>query len=229
VTDPDGGPRPAAASGSATDRAYDWTRRAVLRGDIDAGALLTEGEVADAVGVSRTPVREAFLRLQVEGVLRLFPKRGALVVPVTAADVRDVIEARQLVEPWAFARAAGHPERGRVAATLRAAIDRQEACLAAGDDPGFQEADRAFHTVVVATAGNELLAAFYETLRDRQLRMGAAAARADTDRAEQILREHRAIAEAVATGDGPGVTSLLHVHIAATGAALRLLPPPPPD
>jgi DNA-binding GntR family transcriptional regulator len=67
---------------SATDRAYAYTKARVLDSTFAGGELLTEGEVAEALRMSRTPVREAFLRLEGEGLLRLYPKRGALVVPV---------------------------------------------------------------------------------------------------------------------------------------------------
>jgi DNA-binding GntR family transcriptional regulator len=213
-------PDPSDDSRSATVRAYQWTRHAVLTGLIDSGALISEGEVAEAVRVSRTPVREAFLQLQAEGMLRLYPKRGALVVPVTAAEVRDVMEARRLIEPWAFARAADQGDPAGLAAELEASIETQAAHLAAGDDAGFQEADRAFHTAVVVAAGNRLVADFYRSLRDRQLRIGALATTADTARATRILAEHRDLAAAVAIGDAARATEIVTAHVRATGAAL---------
>ena len=89
---------------SAADRAYDHTKQRILDGGFAQGSLIGEGEVSDAVGVSRTPVREAFLRLEAEGLLRLYPKRGALVVPISAADVEDVMETRRLLERFAIGR-----------------------------------------------------------------------------------------------------------------------------
>ena len=62
-----------------------FVKQQILGGGYPGGALISEGEVSAAVGVSRTPVREAFLRLEVEGLLRLYPKRGALVTPVTTS------------------------------------------------------------------------------------------------------------------------------------------------
>src|ERR687894_1362836 len=88
-----------------TEAAYTYTKQRVLDATYAGGDLLTEGEVADALGISRTPVREAFLRLEGEGLLRLYPKRGALVVPVSAGEVRAVMETRALVERFAFAKA----------------------------------------------------------------------------------------------------------------------------
>src|SRR4051812_50176230 len=80
----------------AADRVYQHVKQAVLERRYEGGTLLTEGELAEAVGVSRTPVREALLRLEVEGLLRLYPEKGALVLPVSAQEIRDGIETRQL-------------------------------------------------------------------------------------------------------------------------------------
>src|SRR5918997_5132089 len=90
---------------TATDRAYAFTKGRVLDSTFAGGDFITEGEVAEALGMSRTPVREAFLRLEGEGLLRLYPKRGALVVPVSAGEVAAVMETRALVERFAFAKA----------------------------------------------------------------------------------------------------------------------------
>jgi DNA-binding GntR family transcriptional regulator len=87
---------------TAKDRAYAFTKERVLDSTYAGGDLITEGEVADALGMSRTPVREAFLRLEGEGLLRLYPKRGALVVPVSVGEVEAVMETRMLVERFAL-------------------------------------------------------------------------------------------------------------------------------
>src|ERR1700712_6010725 len=82
---------------SGAERAYQHLKARILSREYAGGSLLPEGEVADAVGVSRTPVREAMLRLSAEGLLRLYPKRGALVVSVGAEEARDILEARELI------------------------------------------------------------------------------------------------------------------------------------
>ncbi|MGW3628406.1 GntR family transcriptional regulator, partial [Streptomyces sp. NPDC000880] len=69
---------------AAKDKAYDWVKNRVLHGGYEGGDLISEGDVSKELQMSRTPVREAFLRLEVEGLLRLYPQRGALVVPVSS-------------------------------------------------------------------------------------------------------------------------------------------------
>ncbi len=98
---------------SAADRVYGYAKDAILARRLGVHDLLTEGELADAVGVSRTPVREALLRLQADGLVRLLPKRGALVLPVTPDEVADVLETRRLVETFAVRKAITAPASGR--------------------------------------------------------------------------------------------------------------------
>ena len=202
-----------------TERAYTYTKQRVLDATYAGGDLLTEGEVADALGISRTPVREAFLRLEGEGLLRLYPKRGALVVPVSAGEVEAVMETRALVERFAFAKAI---ERGAdVTDAMRAEIARQEARAADGDLDGFVEADRAFHTLLVAAAGNPIVLSLYDSLRDRQQRMGVTALRREPRRLAEILEEHRALTEAVEGGDVERTLDLLDAHLHGTLVLLR--------
>ena len=106
---------------AAKDRALDYVKSQVLTGAFPGGELISEGEVAAALGMSRTPVREAFLRLEAEGLLRLYPQRGALVVPVSSEEARAVIEARLLLEQFAAGKVVG---RGPavVRGGLRAAV-----------------------------------------------------------------------------------------------------------
>lgn len=103
-------PSPASpASPPAADRVYRHVKQGVLDRRYEGGVLLTEGELAEAVGVSRTPVREALLRLETEGLLKLYPKKGALVLPVSAQEIADVIETRLLVEEFTVRRAVPAP------------------------------------------------------------------------------------------------------------------------
>ena len=207
---------------SATDRAYRFAKERILDGRFPGGELISEGDVAAGVSLSRTPVREAFLRLEAEGLLRLYPKRGALVVPVSAAEVESVLETRVVVERFALEKVirdgidlGGAPEE---------AIARQEERAAAGDAPGFVDADRAFHRVFVAAAGNPILLALHDSLRDRQARMGLAALARGPHRTEQILLEHRALADAVQAGDEEAAHRLVGEHLGATLALLRGAP-----
>jgi DNA-binding GntR family transcriptional regulator len=197
---------------AAKDRVYDFVKERILAGAYPGGELLSEGEVAEALRVSRTPVREAFLLLEAEGLMRLYPKRGALVVPVSPDEVRDVMETRQMVEAHAAERVAGRADEA-LRDALAGLLARQEELLEAGDLAGFVEADRAFHHAIVAASGNAILTRLHDSLRDRQRRMVGATVRRDPEVTRRYLAEHRGIAEAIAAGDPVGARRRLTAHL----------------
>ena len=206
-------PRPAPAK----DRAYEFVKERILDGGYPGGDLLSEGEVAEALGVSRTPVREAFLLLEAEGLMRLYPKRGALVVPVSPDEVRDVMETRMLVERHTadrLARLGADPGTESVVADLHGLIARQEQLLDAGDLTGFVAADRAFHHTIVAAAGNAILTRISDSLRDRQRRMVAATVARDPELPRRFVEEHRAILGAIERGEADDAARLVEEHLA---------------
>lgn len=205
---------------SASQRAYDWVRTRILSGAYPGGRLLSEGEVAEAVGVSRTPVREAFLQLSGEGMLTLYPKRGALVVPVSADELREVLVARALIEPWAAGTAAAGSGGAVDVSELRRIAERGADAFERGDREGFHEADRRFHEHLVGAAGNRILASFYSSLHDLQVRGGSLAARAYPSRGSEAIAQHLAIADAIARGDAETAVTLARAHVHDTALAL---------
>lgn len=213
---------PAPRRGGAKARALEFVKDRILTGGFRGGDLISEGEVAAALGMSRTPVREAFLRLEAEGLLRLYPQRGALVVPVSPEEVRAVMEARLVIEQFAARAVCRAPEAARasICEALDVQLDRQRA---AGDDlRGFLDADRAFHTVLVEAAGNPILADVYSSLRDRQLRMIGESAVRDPRRTATIVEEHTRIAGAVREGVVDALLDAVRVHLSGTVMALGL-------
>jgi DNA-binding GntR family transcriptional regulator len=198
-------------SATAADRAYDHVKHAILDGSYAGGALLTEGEVADAVGVSRTPVREAMLRLQVEGMLRLYPKKGAMVVPVTAAEAEAVLEARTLVESWAAPRAAA--QGATLADELEPYLTQMREHRDRAYVTGFSEADRTFHERIVDAAGNAILTRLYRSLRERQICISRAAMRLSVERMDRAVADHARLVELLRTGDEAGFVELTDHHL----------------
>ncbi|MGH3360768.1 MAG: GntR family transcriptional regulator [Nocardioidaceae bacterium] len=200
-----------AARTPAPDRVYDHVKSAILDGTYPGGDLLTEGDLAEAVGCSRTPVREGLLRLQSEGFVKLYPKKGALVVPVSAQEAADVWEARALVEGWAAPRAFGHG--AAIADELDELTDRMRAAFEAGEVTAFSEADRTFHEVIVSAAGNDVLTRLYHGLRERQVCINARSMRASSDRMAQAIADHAHFAELLRGDDADAFVELTHSHL----------------
>ncbi len=211
--------RQAGRAGSAQDVTYRFLKQRIAELPRDGGTFLTESEVAEAAGTSRTPVREALLRLEAEGFLEIVPKKGAFVPPISDAEVRAVMEARELVEDWCVRKLAE-----RVDETFLGELDdilaKQREVV---DEPvRFIEFDRAFHRAIVRRAGNPVLAEFYESLRERQVRMGLRAVAGSETRAGTVLAEHAAIVEALRGGEPEVAGEALAKHLSSTMTALRV-------
>lgn len=197
---------------SGRDRAYAYLRGELLSDPDLPGTFINEKDVAEAVGVSRTPVREALLMLSAQHLVQLLPHRGALVPRLTGAEAGQVFAARQMIEQWC-AREAVEAGRAPVAA-MREALARQRSL--AGQAKAFIEADREFHALLISSAGNDVLDEMYEGLRVRHVLIGLRAVRGPGARIDGVLDEHEAIVAALASGDADRVDAAIAAHLDAT-------------
>jgi DNA-binding GntR family transcriptional regulator len=203
----------------AAERVYTHVKQAVLDRSYEGGTLLTEGDLAVAVGVSRTPVREGLLRLEAEGLIKLYPKKGALVLPVSAQEIADVVETRLLVEEHAVRKVL--PASERLLRRLEELLDEHEEYQATGDLAKAADADRSFHAEIVRGAGNAILAQLYDQLRDRQLRMGVQVMRAEPHRVARNVADHAEILAALRAGDGDLAAAVVRRHVSRVRAIVR--------
>ncbi|MGQ4510822.1 FCD domain-containing protein [Streptomyces sp. DW26H14] len=204
---------------SASDTAYALTKELILTGRLPGGSLISEGEIAVRTSLSRTPVREAFLRLQSEDLLELHPKRGAVVVPVTPGEAEDVLELRQALETAAAARLARRGLAAHHEAALRELIERQRGRAVAADVEGFAAVDEAFHRGLVDASGNTLSSRFYGTLTDRQRRMSVFALAPRPERLGLLVEEHSRLLGLLLERDAAGFAAALDAHLTGTHQA----------
>ncbi|WP_206490763.1 GntR family transcriptional regulator [Rhodococcus sp. KRD162] len=199
---------------SAADTAYVTVKELIVSGELPGGELVSEGDIASRLEISRTPVREAFLRLQVEGWMRLYPKRGALVVPIAVGEAENVVDARRLVEAGSV-RAFIEDARAResVVAALRENLRLQQQLAVDGTAAQFSDVDADFHRTVVRAGGNPLLDAFYDGLRERQRRMTAASVTRDPGQISRIVDDHRRLVELIEAGDADGFERAVETHM----------------
>lgn len=203
---------------SAALEGYRWLKQHIAAIPRDVGVILSEAEVIEGTGIGRTPAREALQRLEVEGHLQIIPRKGIYIAPISDAEMRYLIDSRRAVERWSGEEVAA---RGLLDdGTLAGLVAEQETRLA--DAEGFIESDRAFHEAIVTAAGNPIMSAFYEQLRDRQVRLGLSAILRESGRAAAVLDEHRAIASAIRVGDVAATLAAISEHLDSTlSAALR--------
>jgi DNA-binding GntR family transcriptional regulator len=199
------------AAGSAAARAYDFAKWAILNAVYSGGDVITEGGLAHEVGVSRTPVREALLRLEVEGLVKLHPKKGAVVSEFSMHEVEDVLEARALVENHTAAKSFARR------ATLLPQVERSHAEMKRRrrerDTAGFTNADREFHELIVDAADNAVLSSIYRMLRERQTLFTSVMVRGREDRMDAAIAEHERVLEALRGDDEKAFCRVVNEHL----------------
>ena len=207
-------PKPAP---TAPEVAYQWLRQEISTLPWDQEIFLSEGSIAEASGVSRTPVREALLRLEASGLIKRVAHKGAFVPALTGRDIDDMVEVRRVIGDWAVRKVA----QGTVpAAELNEILDRQEAAVQ--DPVAFIECDIQFHQRIVSAAGNPILAGVYEAQRFKQLRMGLKAVLDSEGRSRRVVEEHRAIVQALLSGDPDQAAAASRAHLESTLSALNV-------
>ncbi|WP_288425437.1 GntR family transcriptional regulator [uncultured Agrobacterium sp.] len=205
---------------SGRDRAYTYIRNVILSDPATAGTFLSEQDVADQVGVSRTPVREAFLRLATENLLQLVPNRGALVLATGPQEIRQVLQAREMIEVWSARHALSN--YSSVAKAMAARLQAQKELAADASFEEFIELDRLFHLELIKFSGNPVLSQMYDVLQARHFTLGVRAMRREEMRREHVLIEHEAIVEAFAAGDADRVEKAIKAHLDSTYQSLVL-------
>lgn len=202
---------------SGRDRAYAYVREQVLGSPAATGTFLNEQQLATQIGVSRTPVREALLMLQAEGLVEMMPKRGVYVPAMSGRQITELMDLRGALERHAATTCleAGHAP---VAAMEQALADQEELCAAESDgvEQQFIEIDTLFHQILIDAAGSELLSRTYAGLRARQLRVGVTALLHGGDRRRDVCSEHRTIVDALAAGDAARTHRAIEDHLAIT-------------
>jgi DNA-binding GntR family transcriptional regulator len=205
-----------------TDRAYIELRRRILAGQLTAGSMHLEEALAAALAMSRTPVREACIRLEQEGLVEVRPRFGVLILPVSAADMAEIYELLTTLEALAARRAAERGVAAEALLSLEKTVAAMDAALAADDLAAWAEADRAFHDRLVALAGNARLAGVVATFMDQahRARMQTLATR---PRPAASNRDHRAVLEAIRRGDGAAAEAIHRRHREESGRMLVAL------
>jgi DNA-binding GntR family transcriptional regulator len=207
------------SSVSMVDTAYEQIRRRILDNVWPPGHRALEQEVALALGMSRTPVREALVRLENDGLVEVVPRHGMRVLPVSPADMREIYEILTALECMAAELvAARHPSEAELA-PLTLATDAMEAALAADDLDAWAAADERFHANLIELSGNRQLAATVWNYWDRahRARMFSLKLRPKPSTSTQ---EHRELVDLLRAGDAAGAAAINRSHRARASREL---------
>ena len=148
------------------DVVFNTLRKAILKGELKPGERLMEIALAERLGVSRTPVREAMRKLELEGLVVMIPRRGAQVANITEKDLNDVLEVRIALENLSIENACARMTEEQLAELWKAAKDF-EATMAEGNLVKLAEADVAFHEVIYKSSDNRRLNQVLNNLREQ--------------------------------------------------------------
>jgi DNA-binding GntR family transcriptional regulator len=203
--------RPAGAR--STEIAYARLKQKVLDNEYPPGATVLEQDLAAELNLSRTPVREALVRLEQDGLVQIVPRHGARIAALSPADMREIYEVLMSLEPTAVELLARRrPDRAELA-PLVAACDAMEEALEVpgGDLKAWAAADEAYHMHLASLCGNRRLAAMIMTVWEQahRARMFTLTLRPLPKRSTQ---EHREVVEAILRGDVAGARDLYAAH-----------------
>jgi len=198
----------------------DAIKHAILAGELRPGQALVETELAQVLGVSKTPVREALKTLAGAGLVTMSPYRGAAVRAIDSETASAIYDMRMLLEPEAVRRSV---DRGADWDPARRALERADAT---GERAQRSLENRDFHRGMYLACGNRLLVAALDDLRDQTALVSAVAWQQEPSWQHEA-REHRTILAAAQAGDSSRAATLLRAHISAF-AARHFAPSPPP-
>jgi DNA-binding GntR family transcriptional regulator len=201
------------------DTVADTLREAILDGTLPAGAKLRETQIAAELGISRAPLREAFRRLEEEGLVLKVPFVGAFVAEVSESSINDIARLRAVLEPWAL-REGWNTLQSEKLPYLRSLIDRLDSAAHESNIQDGTAAHLAFHRTIYESAGNEALVNLWRGW-ENQLRLFLAADyRAYDDDPMWTHHAHASLLETIVKGDLRGAQKQIasHIHPAVTDA-----------
>ncbi|MFJ4224831.1 GntR family transcriptional regulator [Microbacterium sp. NPDC089695] len=195
--------------GSAlAERVYRGLLRTIIDGDLRPGAWLKERDLSERFEVSRVPVRQALQRLEVEGFVTMARNRGAIVTPVSRADVEELFDARLCIEPYATRHAATRVHSGAASADrLREIL---HSALSPDGEGQREQSNLAFHLELVRLSGNRILE---RSLLPMLGRMEWIFRLTRAMRDEEHAIEHQQILDAIVAGRGEVAAAFAHAHI----------------
>ena len=193
------------------DVVFNTLRQAILRGELKPGERLMEIQLANKLGVSRTPVREAIRKLELEGLVLMIPRKGAEVADITEKSLRDVLEVREALEELAVRLACDKITREGIGELKKAAQDFRRV-LKSNDITEIAEADVRFHDVICIATENQKLVQLLNNLREQMYRYRIEYLK-DSAARKTLAREHQEIYQALKERDFVRANRWMKDHI----------------
>ena len=187
------------------DVVFNTLRQAILRGELKPGERLMEIQLANKLGVSRTPIREAIRKLELEGLVLMIPRKGAEVAEITEKNMRDVLEVRKALEELAVQLACEKITAEEIEEMKKAAEEFKMILKS-------READVRFHDIIYMATDNQKLILLLNNLREQMYRYRVEYLKRE-EAHPQLIAEHAAIIEYISKGEKKAATDVMCKHI----------------
>lgn len=193
------------------DVVFNTLRQAILRGELKPGERLMEIQLANKLGVSRTPIREAIRKLELEGLVLMIPRKGAEVAEITEKNMLDVLEVRKALEELAASLACERINAKQID-DMKIAAAAFENSLKSGDVTKIAEADVAFHDIIFAATDNQRLITLLNNLREQMYRFRVEYLK-QKECYPKLLEEHECLIRAIAGRNRDEARRIMGRHI----------------
>ena len=194
------------------DVVFNTLRQAILKGELKPGERLMEIQLANKLGVSRTPVREAIRKLELEGLVLMIPRKGAEVAEITRQDMEDVLEVRTALEELAVKDACDHITDAQLSELKKASNEFKKALLEGKDLVTCADADMHFHNVILSATNNRRLIQMLNNLSEQMYRYRMEYLK-EPGTHKLLLKEHEAIYSALKKHDKAEAGGAIRIHI----------------
>lgn len=198
-------------SRSLEEEVYDKILNSIITGEFQPGDSLVEARLSEQFGISKTPIREALIRLKRDGLVESAPHHKNRVTTPTEADVRQACEVREWIECQVAARCAEDPDPALLE-KLKTSIDTAEAALKASDEAAYLRAIRQFSALLVNAHGNHYASRVLNTMNN-VLALIANISRGTAGRRKRSIEEHEAIFEAISSKDSKAAAEATARHL----------------
>lgn len=193
------------------DVVFNTLRKAILTGQLRPGERLMEVHLANKLGVSRTPIREAIRKLELEGLVIMIPRRGAEVAQITEKSLKDVLEVRRTLDVLSVELACERISEEEME-QLKIACEEFEKATKGKDASEIAKADVRLHDIIVDATGNQRLKQLVNNLSEQMYRYRFVYIK-DESQHEKLIAEHREIYEGILTGDKERASRAAGIHI----------------
>lgn len=193
------------------DVVFNTLRQGILKGELKPGERLMEIHLANQLGVSRTPIREAIRMLELDGLVKMIPRKGAQVSNISKEDLRDVLEVRKALDTLAISLACERIDEALLL-EIKKASEAFKASVKTGDSTKIAEADVAFHEAIHVASGNKRLFVLINNMAERLYRYRLEYIKECSDRME-LIKEHDEMVRCIELGDKEGAVKIIEQHI----------------